>query len=156
MTYKEKAIELFMDGANCAQAVFAAFSPMTGIDYELALRLSSSFGGGLGRQREVCGAVSGMCMVAGVLYGYSNLSDDAEKKEHYRMIQELCSAFRERFGTIICRELLDEKRTVVWSDPSPRTAEYYRQRPCAAQVGIAAEIIENYIMTHPPKARASV
>ena len=150
MTYKEKAIELFFEGANCAQAVFAAFAPLTGVEEALALRLSAPFGGGIGRQREVCGAVSGMCMAAGVLYGYDDIADEEAKKAHYRLIQELCAAFRERFGTIICRELLGEGRTVQFSDPSPRTEEYYRQRPCARQVGVAAEILENYIAAHPP------
>ena len=152
MTYKEKAIDLFFAGANCAQAVFAAFSPLTGFEEKAALRIAAPFGGGFGRQREVCGAVSGMCMAAGVLYGYDDLTDEEIKKAHYRMVQELCNAFRERFGTIICRELLGEKKTVTFTDPSPRTEEYYRQRPCARQVGVAAEILENYIAAHPPKA----
>lgn len=152
MTYKEKAIELFFEGANCAQAVFTAFAPLTGFEEKLALRISAPFGGGFGRQREVCGAVSGMCMAAGVLYGYDDLSDENVKKEHYRMVQELCAAFREKFGTMICRELLGEERTVTFTDPSPRTEEYYRQRPCARQVGVAAEILEAYIEAHPPKA----
>lgn len=156
MTYKEKAIELFFAGANCAQAVFAAFAPLGGVEEALALRLSAPFGGGLGRQREVCGAVSGMCMAAGALYGNDDLADADAKAAHYRMIQELCAAFRERFGTIICRELLGEKRTVTFSDPCPRTEEYYRQRPCARQVGVAAEILENYIAAHPPKRRGAI
>ncbi len=156
MTYQEKAIELFMQGANCAQAVFTAFAPLTGMDEGLSLRISAPFGGGLGRQREVCGAVSGMCMAAGVLYGYDDLSDADAKAAHYRLVQELCAAFRERFGTIICRELLDEPRTLTFSAPSPRTEEYYRQRPCARQVGVAAEILEKYIAAHPPKGGKSV
>ena len=149
MTYKEKAIALFESGANCAQAVFTAFGDLTGIEEKTALRLSSSFGGGLGRQREVCGAVSGMCMVAGILYGYDDIKDEAAKAAHYRLIQELCDAFRERFETIICRELLGEKKTAHIPDPSPRTEEYYRRRPCARLVGTAAEIMEEYIAAHP-------
>ena len=149
MTYKEKAIDLFFAGANCAQAVFAAFSPLTGFEEKAALRIAAPFGGGFGRQREVCGAVSGMCMAAGVLYGYDDLTDEEIKKAHYRMVQELCGAFRERFGTIICRELLQTKAASTAPVPTPRTEEYYRTRPCARQVGTAAEIIERYIEEHP-------
>lgn len=150
MSYKEKAIELFLAGANCAQAVFVAFAPLTGLDEQTALRLSSSFGGGIGRLREVCGAVSGMCMAAGVLYGYDDLADPVAKKDHYARIQEMCGAFRERFGTLICRELLDKKTAAdIAPDPCPRTEAYYKSRPCARQVGVAAEILEQYIAAHP-------
>ena len=92
INHAELACKLFSEGRNCSQAVFAAFSDLTGIDEELALRLSSSFGGGMGRMREVCGAVSGMFMVAGVLYGYSSADNDSEKTEHYRRIQQLAEA----------------------------------------------------------------
>ena len=149
MSRKTKAIEYFMQGANCAQAVFSAFAPMVGMDEGLAMRLSSSFGGGFGRLREVCGAVSGMCMAAGALYGYDDLQDQALKAAHYQRIQELCGAFKARFGSMICRELLDAKTADTAPDPSPRTEAYYRQRPCARLVGAAAEILEEYIATHP-------
>ena len=150
MTYKDKAIELFLTGANCAQAVLTAFAPLVGLDEQTCLRISSSFGGGIGRLREVCGAVSGMCMAAGLLYGYDDLADPEAKKAHYARIQELCEAFRKRFGTLICRELLDQKTAAdISPDPSPRTESYYRSRPCARQVGVAAEILEAYIQTHP-------
>jgi len=149
MTRAEKAIELFESGANCAQAVCCAFADLMGLDEKAALRLSAPFGGGLGRQREICGAVSGMCMVAGMLYGYDDLTNDKIKGEHYRLIQELCDAFRAQYGTIICRELLQTKKLSTAPVPTPRTEEYYRTRPCARQVGTAAEIIEHYIQTHP-------
>ena len=150
MTYKDKAIELFFEGANCAQAVLAAFAPLVGVDEQTCLRLSSSFGGGIGRLREVCGAVSGMCMAAGLLYGYDDLTDPEAKKAHYARIQELCEAFRKHFGTLICRELLDKKTAAdISPDPSPRTESYYRSHPCARQVGVAAEILEAYIQSHP-------
>ena len=149
MTRAEKAIELFENGANCAQAVFGAFADLMNFDEKAAFRLSAPFGGGLGRQREVCGAVSGMCMVAGMLYGYDDLHDDQVKGEHYRLIQELCNAFRAQYGTIICRELLQTKKVSTAPVPTPRTEEYYRTRPCARQVGTAAEIIERYIQAHP-------
>lgn len=149
MTRKEKAIELFMGGANCAQAVLVAFADLCGIDEKTAYRLSAPFGGGLGRQREVCGAVSGMCMVLGFLYGYDDLTDTPAKAAHYRLVQELCAAFQKRFGSIVCRELLGAKTATTHPEPDARTAEYYRTRPCARQVGVAAEILEDYVNTHP-------
>lgn len=152
MTRTERAIEYFMNGANCAQAVVAAFADLMGMDEAVALRISAPFGGGFARQREVCGAVSGMCMVAGYLYGYDDLGDDKKKAEHYQMIRSLCDAFRAvHGGTIVCRELLGAKRggTDTAPTPSPRTEEYYRIRPCARQVGTAASILEDYISNHP-------
>ena len=143
------AAELFLKGYNCAQAVAVAFCDVTGLDETLSARLSSSFGGGLGRLREVCGAVSGMAMVAGVLYGYDDAQDDAAKKDHYELIQKLAGEFRQRMGTIICRELLDNPP----ADPTPslRTAEYYANRPCARFVMAAAEILDDYIQKNPPQ-----
>ena len=149
MSKREEAEALFLDGANCAQAVLCAFCDETGLDRKTAMRIASSFGGGMGRMREVCGAVSGMCMVAGMLYGYDDLKNDKIKGEHYRLVQELCDAFRKQYGTIICRELLQTKAASTAPVPTPRTEEYYRTRPCARQVGTAAEIIERYIQEHP-------
>ena len=107
----EKAKELFSQGYNCAQAVFSVFNDETGLDPNLALRLSAPFGGGMARMREVCGAVSGMFMAAGALYGYDQEADPENKAAHYRLIQELAQKFREQNGSIICRELLGlEKR----------------------------------------------
>ncbi len=145
MTRSEKAVALFESGCNCAQAVFAAFADLAGLDEATALRLSSSFGGGIGRQREVCGAVSGMCMVAGALWGYEDIKDQALKMAHYARIQEMCGKFRELYGSIICRELLGAKRSDTAPAPSPRTAEYYATRPCARFVGACADILAQYI-----------
>jgi len=146
MTHKEKAMDLFSEGYNCAQAVFAAFCDEMNIDKETALKLSSSFGGGMGRMREVCGAVSGMFMVAGMLYGYTSPDDDTQKKEHYARIQKLAEEFKKETGTIICRELLGLDNNEI-SEPTPekRTAEYYKKRPCNELVGIAAMVLSNYI-----------
>ena len=148
MTRTEKAIELFLAGANCAQAVFAAFADLVGIEQATALRLSSSFGGGVGRQREVCGAISGMCMVLGALYGYDDLQDAALKAAHYARVQALCNAFKEKYGSIVCRELLGAKRADDAPNPTPRDAEFYRTRPCARFVGAAAELLEQYLAEH--------
>ena len=142
-----KAAKLFLDGYNCAQAVAVAFSDLTGLDETLSARLASSFGGGMGRMREVCGAVSGMLMVAGILYGYDTPGDDVAKKAHYALVQELAGQFREKNGSIVCREIL--KNPPSDPAPSPRTAEYYASRPCARMVYAAATILENYIAQHP-------
>ncbi|NLA77414.1 MAG: C_GCAxxG_C_C family protein [Clostridiales bacterium] len=141
MTHKEKAREYFMRGYNCSQSVFAAFCDATGVPEEQALRLSSSFGGGLGRLREVCGAVSGMAMVAGELWGYSSPEDKLAKKEHYALIQSLASEFKEQNGSIICRELL---KTAADSspEPTPRTQDFYKTRPCLRYVESAADILD--------------
>ena len=142
--YADRACGLFANGANCAQAVFAAFADKMGMDTELCLKLSSSFGGGMGRLREVCGAVSGMFMVAGALYGYGE-DDDEKKKAHYALIQEMAEAFKKEHQTIICRELLELPLTVPDPTPTKRTEEFYRARPCIRFVETAALIMENVI-----------
>ena len=146
MDHSMHAAELFCSGYNCAQAIAVAFSDVTGLSPEAAARLSSSFGGGMGRMREVCGAVSGMLMVAGHLYGYDKPNPDAQK-EHYALVQNLAGKFREQAGSIICREILNDPP----SDPAPtpRTEEFYKVRPCARLVVLAARILDDYIAAHP-------
>lgn len=146
---KDVAMKLFEEGYNCAQSVFLAFEDLHGIDEKTAAALSSSFGGGMGRLREVCGAVSGMFMVAGVLYGYDDPKAREEKTEHYARIQELAGAFEKANGSIVCRELLGLSVKKEAPKPSERTAEYYKKRPCKELVGQAAEILEQYIAAHP-------
>ena len=148
MDHSIQAAELFLGGCNCAQAVFLAFSDVTGIDRKLAAKLSSPFGGGLGRMREVCGAVSGMLMVLGSLYGYDDtVEDDAQKKQLYKDVQALAAQFREECGSIICREIL--KNPPSDPNPTPRTAEFYAQRPCARMVMAAARLLDAFIAEHP-------
>ena len=152
MDHSMKAAELFLGGCNCAQAVVVAFGDLTGLEPNFAKKISSSFGGGMGRLREVCGAVSGMLMVAGLLYGYADPGEgDAEKKAHYALVQTLCGKFREQAGSIVCREIL--KNPPSDPNPSPRTAEYYKTRPCARLVILAAQILDSYIAEHPLGAR---
>ena len=148
MDHGMKAAELFMQDYNCAQAVAVAFCDVTGMDEALAARLASSFGGGMGRLREVCGAVSGMLMVAGVLYGYDNPGNDEVKMAHYALVQELCRQFREETGSIVCREILKNPPTDPM--PTPRTEEFYKVRPCARMVLLAGQILDRYIEAHPP------
>lgn len=151
MDHKEKAISLFLEGHNCAQAVFLAFCDVTGLSAGDALRLSSSFGGGIGRMREVCGAVSGACMVLGWVYGNDRLCSDEEKAAHYARIRAFADGFRHEHGSIICRELLENPD--YSPTPSPRTEEYYQSRPCARFVGTAAELVDKYLAAHPQNGR---
>ena len=144
-TKKDKAMELFLKGYNCSQAVFGAFCEDLGLDCETALKLSSSFGAGMGKLREVCGAVSAMFMIAGLADGYSNPDATDEKAEHYKRIQELAEEFKKKNDTIICRELLKNIKTKGGAAPESRTEEYYKVRPCARFVCDAAEIIEKYL-----------
>ena len=117
-----RAGELFLAGYNCSQSVVVAFCDLTGLSEEFSAKLSSSFGGGMGRMREVCGAVSGMLTVAGLLYGYG-APDDAAKKAHYTLVQALAGQFRDEHGSIICREIL--KNPPSDPNPTPRSAEFY-------------------------------
>lgn len=143
--YAKKAMELFSEGYNCSQSVFLAFEDMYDMDRKTALMLSSSFGGGMGRLREVCGAVTGMFMVAGVLYGYDSPTDNENKKLHYERIQYLAHEFEVVNGSIVCRELLGLDVKKEEPTPSARTKEYYKKRPCSQLVGIGAAIMEAYI-----------
>ena len=138
---RNKAVELFKSGFNCAQAVAIAYSDVLGMSDEEAAKVSGSFGGGMGRMREVCGAVSGMFMVAGLKYGYSDPSAKQEKAELYALVQNLAAGFKEKNGSIICKELLGVSDTSP--TPEPRTAAYYKKRPCVELVGDAAELLEN-------------
>lgn len=141
-----KAKQLFKSGHNCAQAVICAFADEVNIDEETAYMLASSFGGGLGRLREVCGAVSGMAMVAGLLYGYKEGDEPQKKAEHYALIQKLAGEFKNKNGSIICRELLSGPESSSASPvPEKRTKEYYKKRPCAELVECAAKIMQDYI-----------
>ena len=147
MDHELQAAQLFLDGYNCAQAITVAFSDVTGLDKDFSARMASSFGGGMGRLREVCGAVSGMLMVAGILYGYDENSAENAKKEHYTLVQYLAGQFKEEVGSIVCREIL--KNPPSDPNPTPRTEEFYKQRPCTRMVMVAARILDSYIKEHP-------
>ncbi len=142
VNHADRARELFYAGYNCAQAVFCAFSDLTGLDIDTAARLSSSFGGGMGRLREVCGAVSGALLALGMLRGYSDPADPQAKKAHYAQVQEFARRFKEKNGTIVCRELLKNVPTTPGGEPEPRTPEFYTRRPCLRLIGEAAEILD--------------
>jgi C_GCAxxG_C_C family probable redox protein len=143
MTHEEKALQYFTNGANCAQAVVLAYAEDLGMDEKTAARLASSFGGGIGRLREVCGAVSGMMMVYGLLRGYDDLQDPEAKKTHYANVQTLAAKFREENGSIICRELLKlHENEQNDPTPTPRDAKFFHSRPCMGFVQSAARILD--------------
>lgn len=146
MNHQEKALQLFHEGYNCAQAVFTAFADEMKLDHNFALRLSSSFGGGMGRMREVCGAVSGALMVLGALKGYDKLDDRSVINSHYAAVQELAKQFREVHGSIICRELLGLRQGEK-NAPSPtvRTDAFYQERPCDRCIADAVRILEEML-----------
>ena len=145
MTRREAAMANFMKGYNCSQSVVLAFADMIDIDEATLSKLSSSFGGGMGRLREVCGSVSGMFMVAGMLYGYDGPETGQVKADHYARIQELAKRFEEKHGSIVCRELLGLSVRHDIPIPEARTSEYYKKRPCPEIIGDAAEILEQFI-----------
>ena len=159
MDHGIKAAELFLQGYNCAQAVAVAFCDVTGWDEAFACRLASSFGGGMGRMREVCGSVSGMVLLAGLLKPATDPTDKAARTGNYALVQEVAADFKALNGSIICKELLGlsptAAATVNPSDihgipespvPSDRTPEYYKKRPCEELVGISARIIGEKIV----------
>ena len=113
--------------------------------------MSSGFGGGMGRLREVCGSVSGMFLVAGLLYGYDSPETGQRKTELYGKIQELAHKFEEKNGSIICRELLGLSVKEEPPVPEARTQEYYKKRPCPELVGMAAEILADFVEKNPPE-----
>lgn len=139
-------MELFKKGYNCSQAVVAAFADIYGLDENLALRISSSFGGGLGRMRMTCGAVSGMAILAGLENGSAIAGDNAGKGKNYELVQELANRFKSHTGSIICAEMLGLKPMAPTSaTPAERTAEYYRKRPCVELVGLACRIYAEHL-----------
>ena len=144
--HEEKAEKFFLEGYNCAQAVFMAYSDLTGISEETSAKISSSMGGGLARLREVCGAVSGMALAAGAIYGYTDTKDAAAKKEHYTFVSSLCFKFKEEMGSYICKELLAlPENTPYCANAEERTQAFYKKRPCVECVKYAARLLDEAI-----------
>lgn len=135
MSKVEKAEALFKSGCNCSQAVFTAFADEFGLDEELAKRLSCGLGGGVGRMREVCGAVSGAAMVIGMRLG-------PDKMAAYPAIQDFCAKFKAQAGSLVCRELLAGTGATTGGASDARTVEYYENRPCLGLVKLAAALLE--------------
>lgn len=139
------AEQLFVQGYNCSQAVVAAFADLYGYTREQALMLSAGMGGGIGRMRMTCGAVSGMAILAGMACGSTDASDRDGKSNNYKVVQDLCNEFKQQYGSLICADLLKIKREAPLTHiASPRTEEYYKSRPCVAQVVTAARIFDQW------------
>lgn len=146
----ERAAELFTQGYNCCQSVALAYADLfaakAGLDAEGVKALASGFGGGIARQREICGCVSGMTMVLGAAFP-ADPSDQSSRTRNYALVQQACAAFREAQGSIICRDLLGLRQTATAESPVPseRTPAYYHSRKCADFVACAAEILETIL-----------
>ena len=143
-----RAVENFMQGYGCCQSVVAAFSDLYGLDETMAKRIGAGFGGGVGRMRMMCGAVSGIVILVGLDCGQTEGDDREGKSACYKVVQELLAKSKEQNGSLICAEILGlkghEKAQSNYM-ASPRTAEYYKTRPCAAKVESAARIFAEYL-----------
>ena len=137
--YSDRAVELFMQGKNCSQAVFVAFATDLGLSEETALAISVGLGGGVGRMREVCGAVSGSAMVVGLKY------PELSKAEVYEKVRAIIDEFRKTNYSIVCKELLGLTNPEETSVPEDRTQEYYQKRPCVKIVEDAALATEKIL-----------
>lgn len=140
-----RAKEYFREGYNCAQSVALAYADITALDGPTVATITASFGGGMGRLREVCGAVSGMAFLASFISPCPSKDNTEAKKANYALVQEFAEAFRKQNGAIVCRTLLGLDRPKDEPTPSARTAEYYKKRPCADLVYDAALIVGNYL-----------
>ncbi len=146
MKRSEKAVNLFLSGANCSQAVFASFSDLTGIDEKASFKLASSFGGGISRLRETCGACLGMCLAAGAIFGYDDIENRDSKIQHYSKIQNLIKEFAKQNGSYTCREILGAEGKSNTPLAGERTEEYYKKRVCCMDcIRSATVILETFI-----------
>ena len=136
----ERARELFHEGFNCSQSVVAACADLYGMDEQTALRVAASFGGGIGRMRQTCGAACGMFLLAGLENGSATPHDAEGKKQNYALVQDLAAKFKEENGSLICAELLGIAPKPQEPTPEARTEAYYQKRPCAKMVASAVRI----------------
>ena len=142
----EKAVSLFKEGYNCSQSVVAAFADLYGFTEEQALKMSASFGGGIGRMRQTCGAACGLFLLAGLESGCTEGKNREGKEANYKMVQEFAEEFKKRNGSLICAELLGlAKNAPTPATPEARTAEYYKKRPCVKMVEEAARIFAEFL-----------
>lgn len=143
--HSDRAVELFKQGYNCSQAVFAAFCDEFGMDEKTALKVSAGLGGGVGRLREVCGTVTGAAMVAGMVYGATEGADKESKAKTYKVVQQIAEEFKKDNPSIVCRELLGLDRAELSPIPESRTGEYYKKRPCIHLIESSAKIVDKII-----------
>ena len=151
MTHSQLAKKNFESGCNCAQAVLLAFSDLTGLDEGTAMKLSASFGGGMGKLREVCGAVSGAFMAAGMIYADDHIPTQEAKAAHYEKIRNLATRFKEENGSYLCRELLEGVPVSKDAAPEERTEQYYKKRPCGELCAIAAQLLDELLASQNPE-----
>lgn len=142
----EEAVRTFEEGYNCAQSVFVTYADLFGIDRIQALKLASPMGAGIGRMREVCGAVSAMAMLAGLKQGNTDPKNMDAKEEIYALVREMSDRFEMESGSMICRELLGNLEREESARPQERTEAYYSKRPCSRLIATAAKIIEETIL----------
>jgi len=135
-----QAVDYFESGYNCAQSVFLSYSDLFNIEKEMAAQMTVSFGGGLARMRETCGTISAMAMLAGFRYPVANTQNIDDREKNYAIVQKMAALFKEKYNSIICRELLQTINTDTNPRPSERTALYYAKRPCSKIVVYAAVI----------------
>lgn len=146
--HQERALSLFESGCQCAQSVFVALCDETGLDREVALALSASFGGGIGRMRETCGALCGLLMALGMTLGRYELGDSAAKDRHYRLVQYASARFKQKNGSIYCYRLLDIPHAAQLPVSAPRTEQFYHERPCVGIVLSAVELFDELMQEH--------
>lgn len=147
----QRAVDNFMQGYGCCQSVVAAFADLYNLDDTMAKRIAAGFGGGVGRMRMMCGAVSGIVILAGLDRGQIDGADRKGKSMCYKVVQELLDEFKVQNGSVVCAELLGLKgheKAQSSYVASPRTAEYYKTRPCAAKVESAARIFAEYLVNY--------
>lgn len=142
------AVDFFEQGFNCSQAVFMAYSDLYGIELETAAKLATSFGGGMGRLREVCGAVSGMFLILGMEYPFTDTKNKTSKNANYKAVQHVAEEFKTVMGSYICADLLKIKHAPQNPESSERNEAYYKSRPCTRCVAVAAEIVGNEILSN--------
>ena len=145
MNRSDRAEELFRMGYNCSQSTFGAFCDVTGLSLDEAMKIASPFGAGFGKLREVCGAVTGMCLVLGYVKGYNDPKDKDAKIRVYKLVQDMCNEFKEKMGSCICRELLNLKEGEDLPELAIRDENYYKSRSCVNVCRVAAEIVSKYI-----------
>ncbi len=145
MNHSELAKKNFESGCNCAQAVLLAFSDLTGLEEGTAMKMAASFGGGMGKLREVCGALTGAFMAAGMIYADDHVPTQEDKAAHYDKIRGLAARFREENGSYLCRELLEGVPVSKGSAPEERTEQYYKKRPCGELCAIAARLLDELL-----------
>ena len=148
MSKGKKALELFNNGYNCSQAIVLAFKDELNIDETTLKAMSSSFGGGISRLREVCGCISSMALILGAIYGNYDINSVEAKGNHYKLVQNVALKFKEKFNSINCAELLNKQKGIESPIPSVRNNEYYKQRPCGKYIEFMADLIEKEIASN--------